>query len=170
MWRLFEAGFSHLAVGILDFYHAAAHLWQAAEAYRDGNPARTPQMWFKRLRHPLRHGYVHRILSELRWLSRSPNTAPGTQVILRRVHDYRQTHQAHLPYRQFKQPGLPLGSGMVESACKWLITQRFKGVGMRWSETGLEHLLARRVAWVNQCLDALFADDDLTLPILSPNP
>lgn len=27
---------------------------------------------------------------------------------------------------------LPLGSGMVESAYKWLIQQRFKGVGMRW--------------------------------------
>jgi hypothetical protein len=169
-WRLFEACFSHLAVGILDFYHAAAHLWQAAEAYQDGNPARTPQMWFKRLRHQLRHGYVHRILSELWWLSRSPHTAPGTQVILRRVHDYLQTHQAHLQYRQFKQQGLPLGSGMVESACKWLITQRFKGVGMRWSEAGLEHLLALRVAWVNQRFDVLFADDDLSLPIISPNP
>jgi len=70
--RLFEACFSHLAVGILDFYHAAAHLWQAAEAYQDGNPARTPQMWFTRLRHQLRHGYVHRILRELRWLSARP--------------------------------------------------------------------------------------------------
>jgi len=59
---------------------------------------------------------------------------------------------------------------MVESACKWLITQRFKGVGMRWSEAGLEHLLALRVAWVNQRFDVLFADDDLSLPIISPNP
>jgi len=59
---------------------------------------------------------------------------------------------------------------MVESACKWLIIQRFKGVGMRWSETGLEHLRALRVAWVNQRFDELFADDDLALPSISPNP
>jgi hypothetical protein len=29
---------------------------------------------------------------------------------------------------------------MVESACKWLIQQRFKGVGMRWSDDGFKLL------------------------------
>jgi hypothetical protein len=52
---------------------------------------------------------------------------------------------------------------MVESACKWLIQQRFKGVGMRWSEDGFNHLLHLRLAWVNGCFEALFG---LTL---SPN-
>ncbi|MBE9061653.1 ISKra4 family transposase [cf. Phormidesmis sp. LEGE 11477] len=168
-WRLFEACFAPLAVGILDFYHAAAHLWQAADTYRDGNPARTPQMWFERLRHQLRHGYVHRILAELRWLSRSPNTAAPTKTILKRVHDYFDKHREHVQYRQFKKQGLPIGSGMVESACKWLIQQRFKGVGMRWSEPGLNHLLQLRVAWVNQRFDPLFAQHSLVLPTLSPN-
>lgn len=168
-WRLFEAGFAHLAIGILDFYHAAAYLWQAAEAYHDGNPVGTPQMWFSRLRHQLRQGYVHRILKELRWLARSPRTATSTKAILKRVHDYFTTHQAHVQYHLFKKQDLPIGSGMVESACKWLITQRFKGVGMRWSEPGLNHLLSLRVAWVNQRFDSLFAQHSLAVPTISPN-
>ncbi|EKU96848.1 hypothetical protein Lepto7375DRAFT_0764 [Leptolyngbya sp. PCC 7375] len=168
-WRLFETCFSHLAVGILDFYHAAAYLWQAADAYKDGNPARTPQMWFERLRHQLRHGYVHRIISELRWLSRSPNTAAPTRTVLKRVHDFFDKHRHHVQYRLFKKQGLPIGSGMVESACKWLIQQRFKGVGMRWSEPGLNHLLQLRVAWGNQRFDTLFSQHSLVLPIISPN-
>ena len=45
---------------------------------------------------------------------------------------------------------------MVESACKWLIQQRFKGVGMRWSEDGFNHLLHLRLAWVNGRFDDLF--------------
>jgi len=45
---------------------------------------------------------------------------------------------------------------MVESACKWLIQQRFKGVGMRWSEDGFNHLLHLRLAWVNGSCEALF--------------
>ena len=53
---------------------------------------------------------------------------------------------------------LPLGSGMVESACKWLIQQRFKGVGMRWSEEGFNHLLHLRLAWVNGRFDNLFGN------------
>lgn len=64
----------------------------------------------------------------------------------------------------YKDLGLPLGSGMVESACKWLMQQRFKGVGMRWSEDGFNHLLHRRLAWVNGRFEVLFG------LALSPNP
>ena len=83
---------------------------------------------------------------------------------LTNVHDYLETHRNHINYKRFKELGLPLGSGMVESACKWLIQQRFKGVGMRWSEDGFNHLLHLRLAWVNQRFDNLFPE----LP--SPNP
>ena len=43
---------------------------------------------------------------------------------------------------------------------KILIQQRFKGVGMRWSETGFNHLLHLRLAWVNGRFDELFALED----------
>ncbi|MBH8578371.1 ISKra4 family transposase [Nostocaceae cyanobacterium CENA369] len=168
-WRLFEQSFARCAIGILDFYHAAQHLWKAASAYSDGNPARTPQMWFKRMCHQLRHGRGKNIIQELNWLSKSQNTSKATQTILRQVRDYLNTHFKHIQYRTFKKLGLPIGSGMVESACKWLIQQRFKGVGMRWSEDGFNHLLHLRLAWVNQRFDTLFSDEPLTLTLYSPN-
>ena len=67
-----------------------------------------------------------------------PDTARAT---LTTVHAYLERHREHIDYAAYKELGLPLGSGMVESACKWLIQQRFKGVGMRWSEDGFNHLL-----------------------------
>ena len=63
---------------------------------------------------------------------------------------------------------LPLGSGMIESACKWLIQQRFKGVGMRWSESGFNNLLILRIAWVNGSFDPLFPH--VTLPVHPHSP
>jgi hypothetical protein len=63
---------------------------------------------------------------------------------------------SHFEGSAYKALGLPLGSGMVESACKWLIQQRFKGVGMRWSEEGFNHLLHLRLAWVNGSFEALW--------------
>jgi hypothetical protein len=75
-----------------------------------------------------------------------PATARDT---LRTVYVYLERHREHIDYAAYKALGLPLGSGMVESACKWLIQQRFKGVGMRWSEEGFNHLLHLRLAWVN---------------------
>jgi hypothetical protein len=49
------------------------------------------------------------------------------------------------------------------------IQQRFKGVGMRWSEDGFNHLLHLRLAWVNQRFDSLFSDESLVLTLYSPN-
>lgn len=169
LWRLYRDCFAEYAIGILDFYHAVQHLWQAAIAYRDGNPARTPQMWFARMRHQLRHGFGKHIIKELDWLSKSKNTSEATKPILRQVRDYLSTHLDHIQYHIFKKLGLPLGSGMVESACKWLIQQRFKGVGMRWSEDGFNHLLHLRLAWVNERFDALFSEENLSLTLYSPN-
>ena len=63
---------------------------------------------------------------------------------------------AHVDYEHFKSLGLPIGSGMVESSCKWLVQQRFKGSGMRWSFSGFDNLLFLRLAWVNQRFDKLF--------------
>lgn len=168
-WRLFEQCFAYLAVGILDFYHATQHLWQAAEAYGKTIPTRTPQQWFEQLRHRLRHGYVLGIIRELGHLLKYRSTPASAKPTLKRVHQYLSTHRFHLQYRQFKKLGFPIGSGMVESACKWLITQRFKGTGMRWSEPGFNHLLHLRVAWVNGRFDSLFADFPLTPSLYSPN-
>jgi len=167
-WRLFQQCFAHCAIGILDFYHAVQHLGKAASAYQDGNPARTPQMWFERMRHQLRHGFGKHIIKELSRLLKYPSTSEATKLTLRQVRDYLETHLTHIQYRQFKKQGLPIGSGMVESACKGLIGQRFKGVGMRWSEDGFNHLLHLRLAWVNQRFDALFSDEPLVLSLYSP--
>ena len=82
-----------------------------------------------------------------------PETARET---LRTVYASLERHREHLDYATYKELGLPLGSGMVESAWKWLIQQRFKGVGMRWSEDGFNHLLPLRLAWVNGRMETLF--------------
>jgi hypothetical protein len=168
-WRLFERHFASNAIGILDFYHAAQHLWEVAEAYGDTLPTRTPRQWFERLRHSLRHGYGHRIVQELGRLLKYPSTPASAKPTLKRVRQYLGNHLPHLQYRQFKKQGFPIGSGLVESACKWLIEQRFKGTGMRWSETGFNHLLHLRLAWVNERFDPLFAEHPLTLHLYSPN-
>lgn len=168
-WRLYQQHWAAIAIGILDFYHAAQQLWNAAEVYGNTLPTRTPEQWFERLRHQLRHGYVHRIVKEFGHLLKYPSTPALAKPTLQRVGQYLNTHRAHLQYRQFKKSGFPLGSGMVESACKWLIEQRFKGSGMRWSEKGFNHLLHLRLAWVNGRFDPLFAEHPLTLKLHSPN-
>jgi len=155
LWRLFEEQFSASARGILDFYHAVQQLWKSAAAWLDGRTTQA-RRWFGWARHRLRHGNPAGVLADLAdalEVEGLPDTARDT---LRRVYAYLARHHEHIDYAAYKALGLPLGSGMVESACKWLIQQRFKGVGMRWSEDGFNHLLHLRLAWVNGRFEALF--------------
>lgn len=169
-WRLYQECFAPIgATGILDFYHAAQHLWKAASAYQDSNPTRAPQQWFESLRHRLRHGFIKPLIRELHRLSHYRSTPASARPVLQQVRDYLKFHLDHIQYRAFKKLGLPIGSGMVESACKWLIQKRFKGVGRHWSQPGFNHLLHLRLAWVNQRFDPLFSQEPLSLALYSPN-
>jgi hypothetical protein len=162
LWRLFDERFAVYARGILDFYHAAQQLWKGAAAWLDGRTSQA-RRWFVWARHRLRHGMPDGVLADLTDaldVEGLPETARDT---LRTVYTYLERHREHIDYAAYKALGLPLGSGMVESACKWLVQQRFKGVGMRWSEDGFNHLLHLRLAWVNGRFEGLFG---LTL---SPN-
>jgi len=162
-WNLFERYFKRLGViGILDFYHAAQYLYKGAKAAFDGRTQRC-QATFRRWRRHLRHGRQRRLSADIQALLASPSLPKTAQKTLANLQHYLKAHQTHLDYLQFKAYGWPIGSGLVESACKWLIQQRFKGVGMRWSEPGFDHLLQLRLAWINQRLDQV-------LPILHPSP
>jgi hypothetical protein len=162
LWRLFEECFADYATGILDFYHAAQQLWQAAAAWLDGRTSQA-RRWFVWARHRLRHGMPDGVLADLADAVDVEGLPETAQDTLRTVYACLARHREHINYARYKELDLPLGSGMVESACKWLIQQRFKGVGMRWGEDGFNHLLHLRLAWVNGRFEALFG---LTL---SPN-
>ncbi len=154
-WRLYNDCFANWAIAILDFYHAAQNLWKAAAVALDGRTTKARQ-WFKLVRHQLRHGQSEQVIAQLAHAIEFRQLPTSVFNTLTNVHDYLQTHRQHINYKHYKALGLPLGSGMVESACKWLIQQRFKGVGMRWSEPGFNHLLHLRLAWVNDRFDELF--------------
>jgi|TARA_B100001971_G_scaffold181496_1_gene178215 hypothetical protein len=158
-WGLYAACFAFYAIGILDFYHAAQNLWKGAKAWLDGRSKKARQ-WFTLARHRLRHGETNVVLNDIAAALELDGLPEIARKALKNLYEYLATHQYHIQYQKFKELGLPIGSGMVESACKWLIQQRFKGVGMRWSEDGFNHLLHLRLAWVNGRFDELFALED----------
>jgi hypothetical protein len=154
-WRLFRDCYEKHAQGILDFYHAAQNLWKGAKAWLDGRTKRSRQ-WFTQARRKLRRGKASEVLADIQAALVLEGLPDSARKTLQNLYDYLDTHRDHIDYARFKALGLPIGSGLVESACKWLIQQRFKGVGMRWSEDGFNHLLHLRLAWVNGRFDDLF--------------
>jgi len=155
LWRLFAERFGTYATGILDVYHAAQQLWKAASAWLDGRTTQA-RKWFGWARHRLRHDNPAGVMADLAEALEVESLPASARETLMTGYAYLDRHRDHIDYEAYKDLGLPLGSGMVESAWKWLIQQRFKGVGMRGSEAGFNHLFHLRLAWVNGSFEALF--------------
>ena len=155
LWRLFDERFQPYATGVLDFYHAVQNVWAGVKVWLDGRTTRC-QDWFTDARHRLRHGQASDVLDDIKAAAALPGLPASAQQSLTKLYNYLDKHRDHIQYDKLKEMGFPIGSGLVESTCKWLIQQRFKGVGMRWSEDGFNHLLHLRLAWVNGRFDSFF--------------
>ncbi|MBN2195866.1 MAG: hypothetical protein JW751_23820 [Polyangiaceae bacterium] len=65
---------------------------------------------------------------------------------------YLQNNKDRMRYAALRCVGLPVGSGVTESAAKTLVGRRAKNAGQRWSESGLREVLALRALHQSQRL------------------
>lgn len=135
------------AVQILDWYHLSEHLWSAAKlVHGEGSPETT--VLVDRWKAEMREGRSEGVEEELRELvAAGKDDAEDT---LRKCADYLQTHQHRLRYHLFRQHGWPVGSGVVEGACKHLIGLRFKRQSTRWTKQGARAVLHLRLDRLNR--------------------
>ncbi|MCP4139436.1 MAG: hypothetical protein GY755_03945 [Chloroflexi bacterium] len=130
-------------------------MWKGAKIWLDGRTKKAVQ-WFKQARKRIRDNETGEVIKELREVLSTDDLTDEAEKALEKLVNYLASHTDHMNYADYKNLGLPIGSGIVESTCKWLIQQRFKGVGMRWSDNGFDLLCSLRVAWVNETFHELF--------------
>lgn len=123
---------------VVDWHHAKLHLTQAANAVH-GEGTAAPR-WLRDHETPLMQGHAERLARTLHQLSQKH---PRCTEALRRKAGYFQDNYRRMQYLEMREEDFPIGSGMVESACKQF-RARLAGSGMRWSRTGLECLLPIR--------------------------
>lgn len=136
---------------IVDWYHAKLHLTQAANALH-GEGTAAARRWRHDQETPLLQGHAERLARTLRQLAQKHSS--GAEA-LRREAGYFQDNHRRMQYLETREEGFPIGSGMVESACKQF-RARLAGSGMRWSRAGLERLLPIRAAIMGQRFDELW--------------
>jgi len=136
---------------VVDWYHAKLHLTQAATALH-GEGTAAARRWVHRQEIPLLQGHAERLARTLRQLAQKHAHCAEA---LRREAGYFQDNYRRMQYLALREEGFPIGSGMVESACKQF-RARLAGSGMRWSRAGLERLLPIRAAIMSQRFDELW--------------
>lgn len=131
------------AVRVLDFAHAAQRLSTVSEAvWGDGAQAAA---WAATQRAVLRDGDPEPVLAAIQALPIAAGQATARQVQAE-VLGYLAPRLEQMRYARFRARGLPIGSGLVESANKLVVEARLKGAGRRWAEANVNPMLALRGA------------------------
>jgi hypothetical protein len=115
------------AAGVLDIYHASAHLWAAAQA-RFGEESVAVRSWVEGRRATLLRAGAAGLVAEL----------PGPAWAA--VRAYFEPHRANTDYATRLAAGQSIGSGLVEGACKQVIGRRLKQTGARWKVRRVERM------------------------------
>jgi hypothetical protein len=128
---------------ILDFYHAAAHLKQAADAVY-GADTQKARAFFQSWRTTLKEDPqgAAKIIRAVRY--RRDNACGTARKTLTAALKYFRSMRNGMEYHAYKQACLPIGSGVVEAACKTLVSERLKQSGMRWTIRGGQAILTLR--------------------------
>ena len=63
-------------------------------------------------------------------------------------------NKERMRYDKYKQNGLCIGSGAIESANKFVIQRRVKLQGMRWDEDNANYMVHLRAEYINKQMDA----------------
>jgi hypothetical protein len=135
---------------VLDFYHAVTHLGEAlGAAYGEGTPQY--QARFSTLREVLRDA-PEGVATVMGALCRLRTRYPRRQAIHKAL-AYFRAHRHRMRYGVLRAQHLPIGSGVVEAACKTLVSQRLKRAGMRWRPAGGQAILTFRALCQSERFD-----------------
>jgi hypothetical protein len=131
------------SVQIVDFYHACEHLKQGCDAIWGQSTPRS-QAEFARLRVLLKEADdgATRILCTLKY--HTGRATGSRRKRLRAALTYFRNQQDRMHYAAYQRQHFPIASGVMEAACKTLVTQRLKGSGMAWTMAGGQAILTLR--------------------------
>jgi hypothetical protein len=136
-WRYFERPVYDQATKIVDHGHASQHLQAAMAAYY-GDKSVEGRAEDARLRIMLRDqpDGADDVIAELSRLARKMRGQKNKRrrKLLNAELTYFKNQRERMDYAAYQARGLPIGSGVVEAACKTLATQRLKRSGMSWRD------------------------------------
>ena len=129
---------------VLDIVHVLEYLCRAAYAlHADGTPA--AETWVvNRLVKLLNGRSGGEIAKSMRLMARSRGLDAAAARPVEKAAVYLVGHTRFLHYDRALADGLPVATGMIEGACRYLVQDRMGRTGARWSLTGAEAILRLR--------------------------
>lgn len=131
---------------VLDFWHVSEYVHAASDAIWGGSKKKTKEKeqweetWFHILKHEV--GGAQKLLDELKEQKKKVSGKRVEKV--EAAIKYIENHLELMNYAQEVECGSPIGSGVVESACKMIVKSRMCIAGAGWSLVGAGVVLTLR--------------------------
>lgn len=149
-----EAQFGAQGAYLVDFYHVCDYVAAAAKAIQP--TAEAAADWLDQQKVQLKNHGSDDLIRTLQ-AQREPETVPDAEAPVRQCHRYLDKRRHQLHYRQAIARDLPIGSGEIESAHRYIVQQRLKRPGAWWRALNAEHMLALRLNRANKQWNAYWA-------------
>jgi len=140
----FATTFGPQASYLVDFYHVCDYLAAASSTCAPD----TPHTWLDTQKRRLKNNEVAEILNQLRPHVETAEV-DNDQAPVRACLRYLSNRLQHLDYKGALEKELPIGSGEIESAHRYIIQQRLKLPGAWWKADNVQPMLSLRVVRAN---------------------
>jgi hypothetical protein len=129
------------------YFGTSRTLWElACCSYREGS--KEAEAFVETyLRKPL-EGKANRVIG-IRQMATKRDLSPSKWDKVEDCLTYFAARADYMKYDGYLAAGYPIGSGVVEGACRHLVKDRMEQAGMRWRIAGAQAILSLRAIYVN---------------------
>lgn len=131
---------------VLDFIHVTEYLWDAAwEFHKEGDPA--AETWVEKYLRKILAGKASTVAAAIRRSATIRQLEKRTNID--KAATYFLNKKEMMRYDEYLRDGLPIATGVIEGACRYLVKDRMDITGARWGLEGAEAVLRLRSLWAS---------------------
>jgi hypothetical protein len=144
-------------VCILDLFHVMERLWKVAWCFfEEKTQKREAHQWVEERLKRLLEGKVDSVIRGMRYQATQRGLKGQKRKTVQDAAAYLEGNRDRMKYDEYLAAGYPIGSGVVEGACRHLVKDRMERTGMRWLPSGAQAMLDLRATYLNGEWDAFW--------------
>jgi hypothetical protein len=128
---------------VLDLIHVLEYLWKAAYVFHAEGSSEAEGWVTERLLWLL-CGDAGQVIASIRRTATCRGLTPAVRKPADTCANYIERYSAYVHYDAYLTAGLPIATGVIEGACRYVIRDRMEITGARWSLDGAEAILRLR--------------------------
>lgn len=141
---------------IVDIIHVIEYIWKAAWCFFDEGD-KAAQIWVEKQILKILRGCCSNVAASIRLKATTLRLSATERKNADKAADYLLKYKQFLRYDAYLEAGMPIATGVIEGACRYLVKDRMDITGARWGLQGAEAVLKLRAIRASGDWDAYWA-------------